>query len=132
MLQLIPNNYLTIKSRKFQNLITKRKNIDFWLLLLVVQIYNNSKHHHTRLQVRSESLDSRQNLLIEPTVQAYESVTSNTKRDFSDRSSNTKQLPSSKPASSSTKFLKANPFHCHTHIFQWKEDGLTLWNSGEN
>ena len=60
----IINNYLTIRSRKLQNLITKRNNIDFWLLPLVIQIHvYNNKNHHNRLQVHSESLDSRQNLI---------------------------------------------------------------------
>ena len=101
MTQLLLSNYLTIRSRKMQNLITKRNNIYIWLFPLVIQVYNN-KDHHMRLQVRSENLNSRQNIVSESITVLYVEY----KKDFPKRSSNIKQFPSSKPASSSTKFWK--------------------------
>ena len=64
-----------------------------------------------------------------------QSFTSGTKKNYNKRSTNTRQFPFSKQASSSTKFWKRNPFHClscHAQIFQWEQDRPTLWNNGEN
>ena len=56
------------------------------------------------------------------------------RKEYAKRSGNRKQFPSSKQASSSTKFW-SNPFHCqscHAQTFQWEEGWPILWNNEKN
>ena len=58
---------------------------------------------------------------------------SSNRKEYARRSGNQKQFPSSKQASSSTKFW-SNPFHCQSYnvqTLQWEEGWPILWNNGK-
>ena len=88
MLQSILNNYLIIRSRKLQNLISKRNKIVFCLLPLVTQIYSR-KNCHIQLWVCSENLDCQ--IKLYRSKNQSQSYMLNTKKDFLEKSSNIKQ-----------------------------------------
>ena len=113
---LMPNLYLTIKSRKLPRVITKPNSKASWHLPQPIQTYNNQRRL-IRLQQSHRPKSQSQ------------SLSSGTRKD-SKRSGNTKQFPSFKHASIFHKVLKSNPFHClsyHDKTFQWEEGWPTLW-----
>ena len=138
MLLLTLNYYLTIKLRKWRNLLLKHNNIDSWPLPPITSLLS-LRNHLIRLQVLSGNIDSLLNLLGLYRISHLGLKISHSPlplilgRTFSKRSNNVRQFPSSKPASSSTKLWKPTPSTTYlttSRHSRWRKIGQLCRNLG--